>query len=172
MKAKSLVRLIVFTVSIYINGCSAIRSYHREMKLPSAPTRAHPAPAWVNNGGRTSSLEKTGANQANPFGASNQAPVSTRLAVKPANSRARSSNVTLDDNDSDRSQTQTLLADVNARLAKIDRSKLTGDTSVAFEEATDLANAAHKAMDQGDYLAASGLARKAATLANWSAAPH
>jgi hypothetical protein len=53
-----------------------------------------------------------------------------------------------------------------ARLAHIDRSKLPGDASAAFQQACDLASAARKAMDRGDYLAASSLARKASTLAD------
>jgi hypothetical protein len=72
--------------------------------------------------------------------------------------------VTLDDNDADRSRAQALLDDANARLAQINRSKLTSETSAAFGQANNLASAARKAMDQHDYLAASSLARKASVL--------
>lgn len=79
---------------------------------------------------------------------------------------AEVSNVTMEGNGSDRVQAQTLLDGANARLAQIDRSKLSGDTIVTFQQASNLANAARQAMGQGDYLAALGLARKASTLAD------
>jgi hypothetical protein len=75
-------------------------------------------------------------------------------------------NVTLEDNDADREQARTLVDGANARLAQIDRSKLTGEASAAFRQASDLASAAGKAMEQRDYLAASGLARKASMLSD------
>jgi hypothetical protein len=79
---------------------------------------------------------------------------------------AGTTNVTLEDNDADRERARTLVNDANARLAQIDRSKLTGEASAAFRQASDLAGAAGKAMEQHDYLAASGLARKASMLSD------
>jgi hypothetical protein len=87
-------------------------------------------------------------------------PVQTPAASAPATS-APATYVTLDDNDADHLQAQALLNDADTRLARIDRSKLTGDNVTAYDQASDLAKAARKAMVEHDYLAASGLARKA-----------
>jgi hypothetical protein len=111
----------------------------------------------------------------NPSGAANQPPVEPNAPVEaetptPAATPAESSTVTMEGKDAGRAEAQTLLDGANSRLALIDRSKLTGDTSAAFQQASGLAHAARKAMDQGDYLAASGLARKASTLADQVAA--
>jgi hypothetical protein len=77
---------------------------------------------------------------------------------------SRTVNVTLEDNDANHLRAQALIDDADARLARIDRSKLTGESATAYNQASDLANAARQAMTQQDYLAASGLARKATLL--------
>lgn len=76
----------------------------------------------------------------------------------------KTTSVTLVDNDADHVRAQALVDDADARLARIDRSKLTGESATAYNQATNLASAARQAMTQQDYLAASGLARKATLL--------
>jgi hypothetical protein len=47
------------------------------------------------------------------------------------------------------------------KLAQIDHSRLVGEDAATYQQAMGLAEAAHKTLEQGDYLTASGLAEKA-----------
>jgi hypothetical protein len=133
-----------------------------------SPQAAAPASARSTPSTEQSENQKDRPKRANKKPA--RAVVSTQPATAPAVTPPAAAvptgktNVTLDDNDADRSRAQALLDDANARLAQINRSKLTLETSAALGQANDLANAARKAMDQHDYLAASSLARKASVL--------
>src|SRR5579864_9400088 len=44
------------------------------------------------------------------------------------------------------------------KLAQIDHSRLVGEDATTYQQAMGLAEAAHKTLEQGDYLTASGLA--------------
>jgi hypothetical protein len=72
--------------------------------------------------------------------------------------------VTLVDDDAGEQQARILVGDAETRLTRINQAKLTGEDARAYNQASDLASAARKAMVQRDYLAASGLARKSALL--------
>jgi hypothetical protein len=165
MKFTSFKRLAIFAMSIQIGGCSAVRTDRREIRLQQVSTRAHQVASPAANGGKRSIQAKTGALEASQSRIGNGKLPSTRVPVQPIAPRVTTTDVTLGDSDGYRSSAQALLDQADANLAQINRSKLTGDTSAQFEQASGLADAAHKAMEQGDYLAASGLARKASTLA-------
>jgi hypothetical protein len=186
MKPRTITWLALLALSFQIDGCAAIQGHwplRNSLPAPTEGTRLPPvtAPApppqappnpTVTKPKRRKRHKKVGTN---PSGAANQPPVEPNAPVEaetptPAATPAESSTVTMEGKDAGRAQAQTLLDGANSRLALIDRSKLTGDTSAAFQQASGLAHAARKAMDQGDYLAASGLARKASTLADQVAA--
>jgi hypothetical protein len=165
MKSTSFKRLAILAMSIQIGGCSVVKTNRRQARLPQVSTKAHQVASPAGNGGKRSIQEKTGGLEASQSRISNGKLPSTRVPVQPIGPRVTTTDVTLGDSDGYRSRAQALLDQADANLAQIDRSKLTGDTSTQFEQASGLADAAHKAMEQGDYLAASGLARKASTLA-------
>jgi len=62
--------------------------------------------------------------------------------------------------------TEPLLNDTDARLAKVDRAHLSGEDAPNYRQAAEFARSAHSALAQRDYLAASGLAKKASVLTN------
>jgi hypothetical protein len=97
-------------------------------------------------------------------GAVQKEPATARVPTQTPSAPAGTTNVTLEDNDGDHLRAQSLLDDADSRIAKIDRSKLTGESAATYNQASNLASAARKAMEQHDYLAASGLARKATLL--------
>jgi len=72
--------------------------------------------------------------------------------------------ITLGGDDRDRANAQQMIDDAGARLAHIDRSKLSADDASSYNQASGFVIAARAAMDQRDYLAASSLARKAWTI--------
>jgi hypothetical protein len=74
--------------------------------------------------------------------------------------------VSIGDDSGDQSHVGQLLAEARANLAKADSANLTGDDAAAYHQAKSLLTAAEKARNQGDYLAASGLAQKAAVLSD------
>jgi hypothetical protein len=49
-------------------------------------------------------------------------------------------------------------------VAQIDHSRLVGEDAATYQQAMGMADAAHKALEQGDCLTISGLAEKASLL--------
>jgi hypothetical protein len=74
--------------------------------------------------------------------------------------------VTFADEDAQRSHTEKILNDSDLRLSKIDRSKLSAGDASVYQQAQELSVAARQALENRDYLLASGLAEKASLLAN------
>ena len=72
--------------------------------------------------------------------------------------------VSLGDDDGNRTRAESLLRDAQAKLAKVDRSKLTSEDAAAYNQASGLVEAARKAINEHDYLAAAGLAQKASVI--------
>jgi hypothetical protein len=82
----------------------------------------------------------------------------------PSPTPALPARVSIGDDSADQSHVGQLLAEARANLAEADPASLTGDDAAAYHQAKSLLSAAEKARNQGDYLAASGLAQKAAVL--------
>jgi len=174
MKPFSLIPLVMAAFIFLIGGCSAI--WHpgsSQAQLPQAsatPAASHSTPTAHKSktkvpGSRTDRSGVASKTQP-PAGVPESAVTPPVTSAPDGVTPARTTSVTLQDNDADRERARTLVHDANARLAQIDHSKLTGETSAAFRQASDLASAANKAMEQRDYLAASGLARKASMLSD------
>jgi outer membrane biosynthesis protein TonB len=168
MKTRLATRLAVLMLSFQLCGCATLKSYWPWSKPPPPP----PAPVVVQPPVDTippttvveapEKPKKRRVHAKKPVVAPAGAPVQTQPEPEPTPEGA--TNVTLEDNDADRRQAQALLDDADSELARIDRSKLSGEDTAAYNQANDLTNAARKAMGQNDYLAASGLARKASLL--------
>ncbi len=162
MKMRSVKRLAALMLLMQLGGCASMQSLFGSQVPPAAQRYSHAhrqlAPTTVRaaplkedrNTNRASTVRKEPATASAPA----QAPPAP----------AKTTRVTLEDNDADHLRAQALVDDADARLAQIDRSKLTGESATAYNQASDLASAARQAMTQQDYLAASGLARKATLL--------
>ena len=162
MNMRSIGRVAALWLSLQLGGCAVIgRHWPYRTVLPpaSASNHAHhPASS-------ATAREKPPAAQAHGTDQSDTSGKATATGAGPAQSAPGGTTiVTLDDNDADRYRAQALIDDASTRLARIDRSKLKGEDHTAYNQASGLADAARKAMQQRDYLAASGLARKASVL--------
>jgi hypothetical protein len=74
--------------------------------------------------------------------------------------------VTIGSDENDRTEAERLLNDTDARLARVDRARLSGEDASNYRQAAEFARSAHSALAQRDYLAASSLAKKASVLTN------
>lgn len=74
--------------------------------------------------------------------------------------------VTLADEEAIKSRAERVLNESDTRLAKIDRSRLSAENASTYQQAAGLADAARKALERRDYVAASALADKAFVLAH------
>jgi hypothetical protein len=181
MNPSSTTRLAVLVLAIELSGCAFFQSHwpfqtgQTGQNSQTGPTTLLPVaiptptaqaiPSTIFGGKKSKRKKRHQKTATNQPAANGETPTGASVPVQPATSVPGTANVTMEANDADSSQAQALLDDADARLGKINRSKLTAETSTAFQQASDLAHAAHKATDQGDYLAASSLARKASTLA-------
>ena len=157
-------RLGALLLLFQLGGCASLRSHwpFGNQLLPAASTsnRTH-RPFPPATAGETPPKEEKETDRA---GAVRKEPASASGPAQNPPAPAETTNVTLEDNDADQLRAHALLDGADTRLTHIDRSKLTGENANAYDQAIDLANAARKAMVQHDYLAASGLARKATLL--------
>ena len=124
-------------------------AYHAE-RPASATGEAPPAPVRTGRK-REGGYRTTRSAQPAPEAAKTAAPASAPT-------------ITLGDDDRDRANAQHMIDNAGARLARIDRSKLSADDASSYNQASGFVTAARAAMDQRDYLAASSLARKAWTI--------
>lgn len=92
------------------------------------------------------------------------------VAAPPAEA-APQPTVTLAGGGDSRDRALHLLDDAGARLARIDRSKLSGDSAATYDQANGFLSAGRKAAIDQDYVAATGYAEKASVLANKLAPP-
>jgi hypothetical protein len=74
--------------------------------------------------------------------------------------------VSIGDENADPGRVKGLLDQAETNLRKANRSSLTGDDAAAFDQSANLLAAAYRALKQGDYLAANGLAQKAKVLSD------
>lgn len=119
---------------------------------PAAGTvEAPPSPVRTGRKRESGGYRTTRSTQHAPAAAQTTAPASAPT-------------ITLGDDDRDRANAQHMIDDAGARLAQIDRSKLSADDASSYNQASGFVTAARAAMDQRDYLAASSLARKAWTI--------
>lgn len=164
MKTRSVTRLAVLTLLLQLGGCAAFQSRwpfgsHRPPAERSSVRAHRQSPASA-----VSEQPAKEERETNRAGTVRKEPAVAGEPAPSASAPVSTTDVTLEDNDGDHLRAQALVNDAAARLARIDRSKLTGERATAYNEASDLANAARQAMMQQDYLAASGLARKATLL--------
>jgi len=151
--------LAAIALSVSLSACA----YMNNLSTPSTSPSGHEAPqAYSRPNAETVAKEKeTAPRSARPSAAS--APQAAKPVMEAAPS---ATTVTLADEDAQKSHTEKLLSDSNARLAQIDRARLSSDDASTYQQAEGLVEAARSALDQRDYLLASGLAEKASVLAN------
>jgi hypothetical protein len=165
MKTRFIMRLTALTLLMQLGGCASARSRwpFQSEPQPAAPPANHVRRQAVPTTASTDQPKREGNGSERPAPPRKEPSIANVPAQTPPAS-VKTTSVTLVDNDADHVRAQALVDDADARLARIDRSKLTGESATAYNQATNLASAARQAMTQQDYLAASGLARKATLL--------
>ncbi len=152
-------RVLAIAVSAAAGGCANMANYLPRQLQPSPPPSAYQSHSEERREHSRSKTEtaapsvKTSARRA----------VSSGTAAAPTEAKTT---VTLVDDEAKKSLAEKLLDDSNARLAKIDRSRLSAEDASTYQQAEGLAYAARNALEQRDYVAASGLAEKASVLTN------
>jgi hypothetical protein len=167
MKIRAFMGVAALMSALQIAGCATLKSYWPWTKSPAPPSPLKVLKEVPSEIPPSTVVEEPAIPKRRTHRARAKEPpaITTAPAQTPAGSPTRGgTNVTIEDNNGYRVQAQALLADADTRLSQIDRSKLNAENSSAYNQASDLASAAHKAMAQNDYLAASGLARKSALL--------
>jgi cytoskeletal protein RodZ len=133
-----------------------------ETSSESRPERREATPVPTHE-----TVKKETATHAEPAAEEPETAVHAQPAAEvPASVSITNATVTLGNGDATKTRAEHLLSDTDLKLAKVDRSKLTGQQATVYEQATGFADAARKALEQRDYLAASSLAAKASLLAD------
>jgi hypothetical protein len=150
--------LMLLGLIIALAGCTNVTSRWRyQPQAQPAPPLAPTAPHH----------ETPIATRHRPSSASNHEEARTpsrNVAPKPAVAAPEATTVSLGDDDGNRTRAQDLLQDADAKLAKINKSKLTREDAAAYTQASGLVGAARKAISDHDYLEAAGLAQKASVI--------
>jgi len=98
---------------------------------------------------------------------SNRAPASDHQSTVTASNPGPDTtppSLTLAGESPSRAQALELIDKADRSLAKIDKSKLTGNDVSTYDQASDFVTSAQRALGENDYFAASGLAQKASIL--------
>ncbi len=142
---------VALAASIVASGCSYLSNHWpHELNFAAAP-RQHRPHHMVTH-------ESSGANgEMTP-------PVSEASPSAPGSPAGAT--VTIGSDENDRTEAERLLNDTDARLARVDRARLSREDASNYRQAAEFARSAHSALAQRDYLAASSLAKKASVLTN------
>src|SRR5216684_3298986 len=145
---------VAIAVSIVASGCAyLINHWPHQLNFASAPRqhRLHRVVTHESSGGNG---ETTPVSEASP-------PTGQGSPAGPS-----AQTVTIGSGENDRTEAERLLNDTDARLARVDRVHLSGEDASNYRQAAEFSRSAHSALAQRDYLAASGLAKKAYVLTN------
>src|SRR5216683_4165437 len=154
--ARSIIALsVAVAVSIVTSGCAyLINHWPHELNFATAPRQYRPHHMVTH--------ESSGANGEMTPPLSEASPSPPTGQGSPVGPGAQT--VTIGSDENDRTEAERLLNDTDARLAKVDRSHLSGEDASNYRQAAEFARSAHNALEQRDYLAASSLAKKAYVL--------
>jgi hypothetical protein len=156
--ARSIIALsVAIAAATVASGCAYLTN-HWPHQLNSAPAPRQYRPH------RIATHESSGANGEMTPPVSEASPSPPTAPGSPAGPGAQT--VTIGSDENDRTEAERLLNDTDARLAKVDRSHLSGEDASNYRQAAEFARSAHNALEQRDYLAASSLAKKAYVLTN------
>ncbi len=156
--ARSIIALSVAIAAFTVASGCAYRTNHWPHQLNFAPAPRQYRPH------RIATHESSGANGEMTPPVSEASPSLPTAPGSPAGPGAQT--VTIGSDENDRTEAERLLNDTDARLAKVDRSHLSGEDASNYRHAAEFARSAHNALEQRDYLAASSLAKKASVLTN------
>lgn len=159
MRRPIITRAVAIAVGAAASGCANMSNYWPRQFVPSPPANSY----------RFHGEERHEYSRPNTETAAPNEKASAPRAVLPAAAAAPTevkTTVTFADDEAKKSLAEKLLNDSNTRLAKVDRSRLSAEDASTYQQAAGLADAARKALEQRDYVAASGLAEKASVLSN------
>ena len=146
---------VAIAVSIVASGCAyLINHWPHELNFAPAPRQYRPHRIVTHGSGGNG--ETTPVSEASP-----SPPTGQSSPVGPG-----AQTVTISSDENDRTEAVRLLKDTDARLARVDRVHLSGEDASNYRQAAEFSRSAHSALAQRDYLAASGLAKKAYVLTN------
>lgn len=161
MKRANIAPLAALALSITLAGCDAINPWAQKPSVVS-PSQSHVQKPQAAAHTKTATRSAKTSVPRSP--GQTAAPASAAAPAKETAPAATS--VTLADEGDQRSRTEKLLNDSDLRLSKIDRSNLNAGDASVYQQAQQLTVAARQALENRDYLLASGLAEKASVLAN------
>jgi len=150
----SLYALSAGLVVAWSGGCSLFQPHP-----PSAPPESHPPPppqvAPVSRPAiRSRPIRSKSVYIRRPL----------QPSANPSPIPAPAPSVTLENSDDAKANARRLLDQATVTLAHFNRAELPASTVSTYEQASELINAARRALADQDYLAASGLAEKASAL--------
>src|SRR6266446_342490 len=154
--ARSILALsVAIAASIVASGCAyLINHWPHELNFAPAPRQYRPHRIVTHGSGGNG--ETTPVSEASP-----SPPTGQSSPVGPG-----AQTVTISSDENDRTEAVRLLKDTDARLARVDRAHQSVEDPSNYRQASEFARSAHSALAQRDYLAASGLAKKAYVLTN------
>jgi len=148
-------RVLAIAFSVVAAGC-AYMTNHSARQQPAPPV----------NSNQVHQEERNDYSNSDSSNRPSKKKRSARRAVPPSAPAATPApmTVTLADEEAKGNSAEKLLNDSDTRLAKIDRTSLSGEDASVYQQATGLVSAARRALGERDYLAASELAEKASVL--------
>lgn len=131
------------------------------------PPLSNSGPASNSYESRTRAPAPSPRSVATPESASLRIPSERRspahVSIKPS-AKSPAAVITMGDAEGAKAKASQVIADTTARLGTVDQEKLSAIDATQYRQATSFMAAARDAMQQQDYLAANGLAQKAAAL--------
>jgi hypothetical protein len=149
---------IAVGLALTLWGCEALS----EQKPKAAPSSSQSATTPVPSATPT---HEAAASPTESRRKAHGRPARTAVVTPNGTLNGSAPTITLDNDQAERQRAQGLLDSANSRLGKVDRAKLSRDAAATYAQATGFADAAQHALGEHDYVAATGLAEKAALLA-------
>jgi hypothetical protein len=188
MKGRFVRRVAAVTLCLALSGCfgadggSQLPSFTGSAPLPAAPANhTYPPSAGeeINNTAPVTEIKRpaehsgsrTALKHIMPVAAATPAPSASATPAPAAVATPASPEPPIPEptitlaNGPSKERAQHLLDDTGAKMVRVDRGSLSADSATTYDQASNLLQAGRKAATEGDYVAASGFAEKAAALA-------
>lgn len=159
-------------ISLLLSGCVGPNGTWQFPPLMRPPQPAYTSPRYAAPQSRqpaSPSYRITKGSAAEDHGTSQSDSLGSTHVIPPASQPPAASpqpTVSLAGDGASRDRAVRLLNDASARLARINRSKLSRDSAATYDQANNFLDAGRKAALNQDYVAATGDAEKASVLAD------
>ncbi len=146
-------------------GCSGFQDQSRTSAMSSPVPTASPTPLPVGRDTTPMVEAPVHHRRARRHAALHPSDQGPAPSATPSPTAAAPS-ITLGNDEASKTRAEGLLDAANEKLNKIEPARLSRDDSATYMQAKNFVQVARQAIDEHDYTAASGLAEKAALLAN------